>query len=45
MLNFIKTRLKRAETERELNMLSNRELNDLGISRHDIKRIAREIVM
>lgn len=32
-------------TEAELNRLSKRELDDLGISRCDIPRIARESVM
>ncbi|WP_417581619.1 DUF1127 domain-containing protein [Pelagibacterium sp.] len=30
------------QTVRELNSLGNRELNDLGISRGDIERIARD---
>ncbi|RUM97800.1 DUF1127 domain-containing protein [Pseudaminobacter arsenicus] len=30
-----------SETVRELNRLSNRELNDLGINRADIARVAR----
>lgn len=30
------------QTVRELNALGNRELNDLGISRMEIQRIARE---
>lgn len=30
------------ETVRELNALGNRELNDLGITRTDIDRIARD---
>lgn len=30
------------QTVRELNALGNRELSDLGISRTDIQRIARE---
>lgn len=30
------------QTARELNSLDNRSLNDLGISRADISRIARE---
>lgn len=35
---------KYVETVRELDNLSTRELNDLGISRYDIPRIAREHV-
>lgn len=30
------------QTVRELNALGNRELNDLGINRSDIQRIARD---
>ncbi|RDE09307.1 DUF1127 domain-containing protein [Pelagibacterium lacus] len=30
------------QTVRELNALGNRELNDLGIARSDIERIARD---
>ena len=30
------------QTVRELSQLNNRQLNDLGISRHDIQRIARD---
>ena len=30
------------QTVRELNSLSNRDLNDLGIDRSDIRRIARD---
>ena len=30
------------QTVRELNALGNRELNDLGIARSDIQRIARD---
>ncbi|SDG64828.1 DUF1127 domain-containing protein [Pelagibacterium luteolum] len=30
------------QTVRELNALGNRELSDLGISRSDIQRVARE---
>lgn len=35
---------KRRQTRRELNSLSDRELNDLGISRYDIDRIVSEVV-
>ena len=30
------------QTVRELNALDSRQLNDLGITRHDIQRVARE---
>lgn len=33
---------KYQQTVRELNELSNRELNDLGIERHEIAKLARE---
>jgi len=39
---YITTRAIRKSTENELNRLSDRELNDLGISRFDIASIARE---
>ncbi|UJQ95054.1 DUF1127 domain-containing protein [Mariluticola halotolerans] len=44
-MNFRKTIQKWAayqQTVRELNALDNRSLNDLGISRGDIQRIARD---
>jgi len=31
-----------AQVENELSVLSDRELNDLGLSRYDIPRVARE---
>ena len=37
-----KARADYVRTLNELSALSNRELDDLGISRHDIPRIARE---
>ena len=42
---FVENRAKRAvytQTMRELSMLSTRELNDLGIHRSNIRRIAYE---
>jgi len=48
MFNTLKTRYSRwqryTRTVRELESLSNRDLADLGISRTDIGRIAREAV-
>jgi uncharacterized protein YjiS (DUF1127 family) len=48
MFNTLKTRYSRWQrfnrTVRELQGLSNRDLADLGISRSDIGRIAREAV-
>ena len=34
-----------AETPRELSVLTDRELNDLGLPRADIDRVARETVL
>ena len=46
MFDFVKTRYTRWQryrrTKSELEGLSNRELADLGISRTDIHRLARE---
>jgi uncharacterized protein YjiS (DUF1127 family) len=46
MFEFVKTRYTRwqrfSRTKSELESLSNRELADLGISRTDIHRLARE---
>jgi uncharacterized protein YjiS (DUF1127 family) len=36
---------KYQQTVRELSALSRRELDDLGIRRHDIQRIARDSVL
>jgi uncharacterized protein YjiS (DUF1127 family) len=48
MFEVLKTRLatwkRYNRTVAELNALSNRDLSDLGISRTDIARIAREAV-
>lgn len=40
--NFIRNYKSYRNTVRELSNLSDRELNDLGISRCDIPRIAKE---
>lgn len=42
MINFIKSKLVEGKTVRELNSLSNRELNDIGIARSDIRDIAKQ---
>ena len=46
MFDFVKTRYTRwqrySRTKSELEGLSNRELADLGISRVDVHRLARE---
>ncbi len=46
MFDFVKTRYTRwqrySRTISELQSLSNRDLADLGISRPDIQRVARE---
>lgn len=46
MFDFVTTRIQRwnryNRTVSELSHLSNRELADLGISRSDISRVARE---
>lgn len=49
MFDFVKTRLSRWKrynrTVAELEALSNRDLADLGLTRHDIPRIARQSVL
>ncbi len=42
LMNSYKTWLKYRETRSELSRLDSRELADLGISRHDIKAIAKQ---
>jgi len=44
MINFIKNKIAENKTFHELNRLSNRELNDLGIDRSQIRSIARQHV-
>jgi uncharacterized protein YjiS (DUF1127 family) len=42
MFNFLNKWKKQRQTVRELERLTNRELADLGISRCDIREIARQ---
>ncbi len=42
MFEYFKRCKKYKQTVRELQMMSDRELYDIGISRHDIRRVARE---
>lgn len=42
MFNKIKQYKQYKKTVRELGNLTNKELNDIGISRYDIDRLARE---
>lgn len=42
MFKYLKRRQKYLETVRELSMMSDRDLYDIGISRYDIRRIAKE---
>ncbi|HEX2137910.1 MAG TPA: DUF1127 domain-containing protein [Microvirga sp.] len=42
ILSKIRSYLQYRETVRELSHLSDRELDDLGISRYDIEAIARQ---
>lgn len=42
MFKFIKTAINEQKTFIELNRLSNRELNDIGIARSDIRNIAKQ---
>lgn len=44
MFEFIRRWQRYNRTVSELNNLSNRELADLGLSRSDINRVAREAV-
>ncbi len=44
LVTTYKNWLKYRETCNELNRLSNRELNDLGISRSDIANVAKRAV-
>ncbi|KAB1074263.1 DUF1127 domain-containing protein [Methylobacterium planeticum] len=41
LVSKIRNYLRYRETVQELSRLSNRDLNDLGISRSEIRRIAR----
>lgn len=42
MFKFIKNAVEERKTYNELNRLTNRELNDIGINRSDIRNIARQ---
>ena len=42
ILSMVRTYLRYRETVRELSLLSDRELDDLGISRFQIENIARQ---
>lgn len=42
IFGYFKRRRRIRQTMKELNSLSDRELNDVGISRYDIAHIARE---
>jgi uncharacterized protein YjiS (DUF1127 family) len=44
MFKFIRNRIIENKTYSELNKLSNRELADIGITRSDIRNIARQNV-
>jgi uncharacterized protein YjiS (DUF1127 family) len=45
ILSKFRAHIRYRETVRELSVLSNRELDDLGISRFQIKSIARQQAM
>ena len=42
MFKFIKNKIAENKTYNELSRLSNRELNDLGITRDEIRNIAKQ---
>lgn len=42
IFNFIRNRIAEHKTIRELSRMTNRELADIGISRPDIRMIARK---
>ncbi|MDP8917481.1 MAG: DUF1127 domain-containing protein [Pseudomonadota bacterium] len=42
VLSSLRRWLRSRETARQLNALSDRELSDIGIARHDITRVARQ---
>ena len=44
ILSKVRAYLRYRETVRELSQLSDRELNDLGISRFQIESVAREAI-
>jgi uncharacterized protein YjiS (DUF1127 family) len=43
ILSGLRRWLRARETARQLSSLSDRELSDIGISRHDIAEIARDV--
>lgn len=44
MINFIKNKIAENRTARELDRLTNKELADIGITRSEIRNIARQHV-
>lgn len=42
ILSSLRQWLRSRETARQLSALSDRELSDIGISRHDIAQVARQ---
>jgi uncharacterized protein YjiS (DUF1127 family) len=42
VLSGLRRWLRARETVRQLNALSDRELSDIGITRHDIAQVARQ---
>jgi uncharacterized protein YjiS (DUF1127 family) len=42
VLSSLRRWLRARETARQLSALSDRELSDIGIARHDIPRVARQ---
>jgi uncharacterized protein YjiS (DUF1127 family) len=42
LLSGLRRWLRARETARQLSALSDRELSDIGITRHDITRVARQ---
>jgi uncharacterized protein YjiS (DUF1127 family) len=43
LARWYKTRARQQRTVRELSLLNNRELADIGLSRGDIERVAKDI--
>lgn len=44
MMNFIRKKIAEGRTFNELNSLSNKELADIGVTRSEIRNIARKHV-
>ncbi|MBA1159063.1 DUF1127 domain-containing protein [Microvirga mediterraneensis] len=42
VLSGLRRRLRARETARQLKALSDRELSDIGVARHDIAQVARQ---